>query len=666
MKNMIKAGWLFVLFSGITAQGSDISEISLQELGNLQVSLVSKKKEKLTRAAAAIFVITNDDIRRSGVTSIAEALKLVPGMQVARIDANKWAVTSRGFNGRFSNKLLVLIDGRSVYINLFAGVFWDMQDIILEDVDRIEVIRGPGATLWGANAVNGIINIVTKHAAKTQGGFITAGAGTEEKMFGALRYGTTLGQNMYFRMFSKYTLRDDFIHLNGEKASDGWDIYQLGVRADWDRSPSHSMSLHAVAFHGTCSHTLETVLFQPPYSEIWDHKGDMGGWYALFNSQYIFKNASVLNFKCYGDYQERDEGTIIGKFGSYDVELNYLFDIGHHNQIICGAEYRLLKDQFENTVYMIVNPPERNQHLFSTFLQDDILIKRNRLKLTIGSKFEHHYFTGFEYQPNIRFLWTPNQKHTIWTTVSRAVRTPATFEREDRSYYNAHIISFEVLKLPILLRYQGNRDFRSETLLAYEAGYRYCPSPSCLIDATLFLNQYDHLFAGKTGSLIPVIETENEYLVMPLITDNQIYGNMYGAEIFVDKHLTSRWRIQTAYSIIKAQMNLQPGAVDSNQVENLEKDNPLHQFSLRSSLNLPWNIELDINYRYIDELADMGIPDYSTLDIRLGWRPRKSLEMSVVGHNLLYDSFMEFVPELNYTLHTKVQRGVYCKVKFNF
>ena len=666
MKRFIQACILLMSVSSIASPASDISEISLQELGNLQVSLVSKKKEKLTHAAAAVYVITSDDIRRSGVTSIAEALKLVPGMQVARIDANKWAVTSRGFIGRFSNKLLVLIDGRSVYINLFAGVFWDMVDILLEDVDRIEVIRGPGATLWGANAVNGIINIVTKHAAQTQGGYISSGIGTEERLFGAFRLGKKLGQDFNYRIFTKYTKRDNFVHLNGETAADGWDIYQLGLRADWDRSPNHTMSLNAAVYHGTLGHTLETVTFQPPYSEVWDYKGDMGGWYALFHSQYIFKNASVLNFQCYSDYLERDEGTVIGKFGSFDLDLNYLFDIGHYNQVICGIGYRLLSDKFENTFYMNVIPPEIRHHLFSAFVQDDIIIRRNRFKITIGSKFEHHDYTGFEYQPNFRFLWTPDRMHTVWGAVSRAVRTPAIFEREERSYYNAQIVSYDIINLPILVRLQGNREFRSETLLAHELGYRYCPTPSFLIDIALFTNHYEHLFAGLYGSLSAETNGDNTYLVMPLLTSNQIYGNMYGSEILIDKEISPHWRIQTAYSLIKGVMHLQPGAVDSNQVENIEKDNPLHQFFFRSSINLPRDIELDLNFRYMDELADMGIPDYCTLDIRLGWHPTQSLEVDIVGQNLLHDRFMEFIPEINYTQHTKVQRGVYFRLKYKF
>lgn len=395
MKKYIALRLILAATSLVFAQETkmNLADFSLQELANLQVTLASKKEESLFKTDAAIYVITQEDIRRSGVTSIPEALRMVPGMQVARIDANKWAVTSRGFIGRFSNKLLVLIDGQSVYNHLFSGVFWDMQDVLLEDVDRIEVIRGPGATLWGANAVNGIINIITKHSRNTQGGFVQGGIGTEEKYFGSFRYGGKFTHNMYYRGYLKYFDRDHFILPSGENAFDGWDVLRGGFRIDWDQSPSNSFMLKSDIYEGNFGHTIETISLEQPYMGSQNYRGNMSGGNLILKWQKIFPNASEFTLQGYADYFKKNEGVIIGTIWVYDLDASYLFDIGRHHQIICGLGYRLLKDQFQNTYMMTMIPDHRNLNLFSAFVQDDYQIIKDRFRITLGTKIEHNDFT---------------------------------------------------------------------------------------------------------------------------------------------------------------------------------------------------------------------------------------------------------------------------------
>src|SRR6184192_818513 len=469
------------LGSSVSAQNQgvpDISRMSIEELMNVEVTSVAKRPQRVADAAAAVFVITQEDIRRSGAASIPEALRMVPGLQVARIDENKWAIGSRGFNGRFDNKLLVLIDGRSVYTPLFSGVYWNVQDVMLEDVDRIEVIRGPGATLWGANAVDGVINVITKKAKATQSAVVTAGAGTEERAAGGVRYGGKLGDNTYYRAYTKYFDWGPSAYPSGMTAHDGWDALRGGFRADWTPAGANSLTLQGDIYRSKYGETLTVPSLNSPYSNTFPNDGKYSGGNILgrwnhtsegssMSLQMYYDNTTITDHSLFGDHQN-----------ILDLDFQHGFHAGNSQQFVWGLGYRSIHDKNDASFTVSLQPNQVTLNQFSTFLQDEISLVDNRLQITLGSKFERNEFTGFEIEPNARLLWnlTPNQ--SIWTAVSRAVRTPALTEEGLR--LNSQVIPPGTLANPTPLpavvavfgSHRFNSEFNSEDLLAYELGYR--------------------------------------------------------------------------------------------------------------------------------------------------------------------------------------------------
>lgn len=660
--------FIFVQCSALCAQDSTLAlmDFSLQELSELQITIASKKEEKLLQTAAAVYVMTRDEIMRTGATNIPEVLRYIPGFQVASIDANKWAISTRGFIGRFSNKLLVLIDGRTVYTPIFSGVFWSMQDIVLEDIDRIEVIRGPGATLWGANAVNGIINIVTRHASETQGGLIAAYAGSEEKTSAVLRYGGKFSDNNFVRGFAKYSNHDPAVYTDGSRAADGWDVLHGGIRADLGKFPGNPITFQADIYTGRLGHTMNVVRVDPPRMEVFDYRGNMLGWNALLRSQTIFKDASVLTIQSYFDYLYKDEYIVKGRLATFDVDIDYLFDLGSRHQIHFGSGYRNVHHHYDESFVMSISQNVFNQDQISAFLQDDIQLIKNRLRLTVGSKFEHHYYTGFEFQPNIRAAYTPSENHSLWMAVSKAVRTPSVAEVEGRhiAYYD----SSTFFSTPVLYGFEGNPDFGSEILYAFEAGYRFCPKSSLLLDISAFYNSYDHLASAKLGSIVPDPSPNTQYIIFYTLSDNKIAGSIYGVEWLLDWHLNRHIRLQLSHTMSQADMHtFGDGTIlYVDQVANIEGQIPAHFGFIRTIYNLSNSLNLNIGIRFMDDLPELGIENYVEMDANVIWQVNNQMSINLSAKNLLNSSHLEFIPELYYTLHTMIQRSVYAKVMWSF
>ena len=634
----------------------DFTELSLEELMNMEITSVSKKTEKLGNATAAVFVITGKDIRRSGATSIPEALRMVPGIHVAHIDANKWAITSRGFNGQFANKLLVLIDGRSVYTPLFSGVYWDAQDTLIEDVDRIEVIRGPGATLWGSNAVNGVINIITKPAKETLGGLFTAGAGTEEKGFSAIRYGAKAGDSMYYRVYSKYFDRDGGVNLLGDDTPDDWYASQGGMRIDWDLSGNNALTLQSDYYKGKSG--TETVLSttDPPYTQTFAEDVPISGGNILGRWQHTFSSTSAFIFKAYYDRTDRAYSLLSESMDTFDVDFQYRFALGESQNLIWGIGYRVILADIGNSTVISFNPETRTDNIFSFFLQDEITLIRDRFSLLIGSKFEKNDYSGVEVQPNLRCLWTPNADQSLWTSVSRAVRIPSMADYD---------ICINLGPPPVVSALTGSREFESEKLIACEMGYRLKPDRTFSIDMALFYNRYKDLKAVEQGT--PFQKGFPPYLVIPLIYVNTMEGYSYGTELVLDWRPRSRWHFQAAYSYLRVELQNETLPVDT-QADIIEGASPRHQFSLRSMTDLTDEVQLDLWLRYVDQLPSQSrvIQDIFTMDVRLGWKPIKKMEISIVAQNLLNSSHSEFRSETLAFLATEVQRGVYVKLTWNF
>ena len=653
----------------------ELMELSLQDLLNMEVTSVSKKPQTLSDAPAAVFVITQDDIRRSGVTSIPEALRMAPGVQVARIDANKWAIGIRGFNGRFANKLLVLMDGRSMYTPLFGGVFWDVQDTVLEDIERIEVIRGPGATLWGANAVNGVINIITKQAKETQGGLLSIGYGSEERGFGMLRYGGALNDGQtHYRIYAKYFDRDDSVTpFSEEDTADDWHVSRAGFRLDWE-AHHDAVSIQGDLYTGKSGETLTTFSPDPPRLLKQTADEDIDGGNLLLRWQRTLSTQSKLALKFYYDRTERDWPLGGEVRDTFDLDFQHRFPLAQGQDIVWGLGYRHTQDELLTTDTVQPTVDHRNDDLFSAFIQDDITLLTDRLRLTLGSKFEHNDYSGLEIQPNARLLWTPDERQSLWVSVARAVRTPTRSEHDFRILGLAGIVPPGTppnpFPVPLVSVLEGSEDFAAEELLAYELGYRIQATEQLSLDLAAFYNDYDKLLSLNPGAPvcaatgIPVllepgcVLTTNS-VFLPLTAGNDLQGTSHGLEAALDWRMLDWWRWHGSYAYLHMDLD------DTAQGLSTAGQNPRHQFSLRSAMNLSHNLELDLWLRYVDDLPDLGIDSYLSLDARLAWRLYKDLELSIVGQNLL-EQHQEFISELGDISPTEVERSVYGQIKWVF
>ena len=645
----------------------DLGEFSLDELVNLKVTSVSKKPEKLSHAPAAIAVITGEDIRRSGVTTIAEALRLAPGLEVARVDSLTWAISSRGFNDLFANKLLVLMDGRSVYTPLFSGVYWDVQDTLLEDLDRIEVIRGPGAALWGANAVNGVINITTKSAKETQGGLVTGGGGTEERGFGSVRYGGQINDQAWYRVYAKYFNRDDTATPSGGDAGDDWDGLRGGFRVDWEHSPPNLLTLQGDIYAGTehQSYVLST-LTPPTYSSLQPQTIRVAGGNLVGRWTHTFHEDADLRFQVYYDRTHRDLEIFSEERDTVDFDLQIHHSLGERQDLVWGLGYRHTDSyDFKSNFNLAFVPEDRKTDDYSAFVQDEISLVRDRLRLTLGSKFEHNNYTGFEIQPSGRLLWTPHPKHSAWASISRAVRTPSRADIDLRLVTTVIPPGVPPLLLPApgVVSLVGNPAKRSEILLAYEAGYRVQLHERVTMDTAVFYNDYDRLTtfepAGQDLSTLPTS------IGLPQVFANRSEGETYGGEVAANVQVTDWWRLRASYSYLQVQLHRKRSSQDGT-AEDGEGDDPHHQISLRSEMDLPWYLQLDCLGRYVDSLPNRGIPSYAEVDVRLGWRPTRHFEISVVGQNLLDNQHPEFRQLILGPPQAELERGVYGKVTFRF
>jgi iron complex outermembrane receptor protein len=666
------AGFLAVVVAATTvAQTSqsvpDVTAMSMEDLMNMQVTSVSKRTQKVADAAAAIFVITQEDIRRSGAMSIPEALRMAPGLQVARIDENKWAIGSRGFNGRFDNKLLVLIDGRSVYTPLFSGVYWNVQDVMLEDVDRIEVIRGPGATLWGANAVDGVINVITKKAKSTQSTVVTAGAGTEERAAGGVRYGSKLGDNTYYRAYAKYFDWGPSAYPSGMTAHDGWDALRGGFRADWTPTGANSLTLQGDMYRSRFDETLTVASLSPPYSSTFPNDGKYSGGNLLgrwnhtserssMSLQMYYDNTTITDHSLFGDHQN-----------IFDIDFQHGFHTGDSQQFVWGFGYRSIRDKNDPSFTVSLQPNRVTLNQFSTFLQDEFSLVDNRLQITLGSKFERNEFTGFAIEPNARLLWTVTPNQSIWTAVSRAVRTPALTEEGLR--LNSAVIPpgtpSNPTPLPAVLAVFGSHQFNSEDLLAYEVGYRVQATSNLSLDLATFYNNYSSLRTAEPGAPFVEASPAPTDIVIPFVAANKMSGGTYGVELFADWKVVPKWRLAGSYSYL--QMNIHKNADSQDPTpDNPNGSSPRHQWYLRSSVDLPKHFEQDTTLRFVDHLPSLNLPNYYSLDAHLGWRPVTSLELSIGGQNLLNNWHLEFLPDFVNTSPTVVKRSIFGSITVKF
>jgi iron complex outermembrane receptor protein len=630
----------------------DLADLSLDDLLQLEVTSVSRRTQKITDAPAAITLITNEEIRRSGMTTIPDLLRMVPGLHVANIDANKWAVTARGFNGEFANKLLVMIDGRSVYTPLFAGVFWDVQDVLFEDIDRIEVIRGPGGTLWGANAVNGVINIITKPSSESQGVFADAGGGNQEQGFGGARWGGALRDDFHYRAYFKGFNRADNEWASGDDAHDAWYQVRAGGRIDWNVTPETSFTLQGDYYDGASDSSMfdDPALFPMgrPATE------DVSGWNVLARWTHEFAEDNEGSLQFYYDRTKRNEYISEELRQRIDIETQHFFQPVAWAGITWGAGYRRDWDDFEGLTPLItLKDCCRRTYIASAYLQGEFDVVEDLFSVTIGSKFEYNSFSKFEYQPSIRFLVTPHEEHTVWAAISRAVRTP------DRSETD---ILITLPEPPDVLRIiEGDRGVDSEELLAYELGYRAHPLAWLHYDIAAYFNDYDNLVTGEEETETPCAPF-GTCIYQSFENRGEAYG--WGVETSVTWSHFDWWRVVLNYTYMKLEMRTDDNSSDP-AFDDKEGDHAEHQFSILSRVDLPLDIELDTQLFYVGRVRNQDVDPYFRFDVRLGWKPLDVVEFSLAGQNLTARRHDEYGSGNN-VFASEVPRSVYAKVSIRW
>jgi iron complex outermembrane receptor protein len=644
-----------------TLSTDTLKKMSLEELMNLEVVSVSKRSEKLVRAASAIQVITQEDFTRYGATSIPEALRLATNLHVAQKNSHDWAVSARGFNTDLANKLLVMIDGRTVYTPLFSGVFWDRQDYLLEDIERIEVISGPGGTLWGSNAVNGVINIITKKANDTQRLYAEGGIGSQLENFGGIRYGGQIGENIFFRAYGKYFERDDSEFPDGSDARDAWKMGQGGFRMD-AASPSakNSFTLQGDYYDGVVRLSTSGKSFVTGNNVLgrWTHHFSDNSEFRIqlyYDRTYLSQPVPAL-LSDDGNTEIAPAGTLSDNLDTYDADLQHSFTLGTRHRIVWGLGYRRTHDVVHNAPALAFKPETLDRDLYNIYAQDEIGIT-DKLFITLGTKVEHNDYTGFEFEPNVRVAFNATKKQMFWTAVSRAVRIP--------SRVDAHIRlptpAFSPFGIDNLL--VGNPDFKAENVLSYELGYRAQPGNSLSLSVSAFYNVYDDVRSTSLSPPDPVLGTP-----FPLYYENNLEGETYGFELTTTWQVLSGWRLQGGYTLLEENIRVKKDKTDFNNALN-ETADPQHRFSIQSFTRLHKNLSLNASLRHVGalEYSDSGVADtvsaYTELDIRLSWQITKKLELSVTGQNLLNKRHAEYVISAP-NPRAEIERSVYCKLRF--
>jgi iron complex outermembrane receptor protein len=611
-----------------------LKRLSLEELSQLEVTTVSKEPFPAFRTPAAVYVVTQEDIRRSGATSIPDVLRLIPGVHVAQIDSAKWAIGIRGFQGRLSKAVRVLIDGRSVYNPLFAGVYWEVQHVLLEDIERIEVVRGPGATIWGSNAVNGVINIITKSAMDTRGMLVSAASGNVEQGQLSWRYGAGT-ERLSARVYGTGFTRGPQLHVDGRNFDD-WRMGQVGFRTDWVLNERDTITFQGDAYSTITGQKLVISQYSPPAAPAVEDNGFYSGQNLRGVWRRALKDGGEILLNAFFDRTDRTDLNYHELRDTYDVDLIHRIPLRRHD-VIWGVGARLSPSEFtqtEETVDFI--PHKQTYNIFSGFLQDEIALVPDRLALTFGSKFEHNTFSGFEVQPSGRLSWTPNRRHTVWGALTRAVRTPSRIEEGFR---------FTALlqpALPLYVRLIGDGEFSSEQLIGYEFGYRILIKQSALVSLSAFHNSYDDLLSVENRP--PAVETEPppQRLVLPLFFRNGVRAASSGVELLGVWDIGESWRLRGSYSFMGLNARNKTTSNDLSTVGQLEGDSPAHKAVVQSMFNLPKGFEADLQWRYVSSVPNQRVPAYSTADIRVGRRLGRELELAVVGQNLLQPSHLEY------------------------
>jgi iron complex outermembrane recepter protein len=624
----------------------DLTALSLEDLMNVEVYSASKKSERFFNTAAAIYVITPEDIQRSGALSIPELLRMVPGINVQKVNAHSWDISARGFNGSiFSNKLLVLIDGRAVYTPLYGGVFWDVQDMVLRDIERIEVVRGPGGSLWGANAVNGVINIITKKAKDTQGTLVSVGGGTEERVFTIWRNGgmsqpKTGVDPWYYRSYVKYFNRDESYRASGT-ANDEWQMGRTGFKAERAK-----MTYQGDFYKGSLGQRTSATQFYNPYTLVLDKPAEVQGGNIM--GKYEDDDWTLQG---YWDVTDRDLQTFRETRQTFDLEYTKHIELSSTQEVTAGMGYRLNLEDTKDTDTISIEAPSELDQIFNIFAQDEIKMMDDKMRFIFGSKLEHNIYTHFEVQPSVRLSYEINEQNLVWTAASRSVRTPSRLET-DGSITGA-------TATPTFTRLVGSNELSSEKMRSFEVGYRTQPRENILLDLALFADHYDDIVTYTTGPSV----LDRGFSVSTYPAANGLSGDIQGIELAGDIKITDWWKVKSSYTFAKSSLRTSPDVADIGLETALENSFPRHRAYMRSSFDLPSDVKFDATVRFTDSFQRHTVPSYTELDLTLT-KVIKEWELSIVGQNLLRSHHLESAGSGIGLTH--VERGGYIRATRKF
>lgn len=640
---------------------SDLGEMSIEQLMQIKVISAGKKEQPLVDTAAAVYVITQEEIRRSGVTSVAEALRLAPGVQVARISANSWAITIRGFNYRYADKLLVLIDGRTVYSPIFGGVFWEIRDLMLEDIERIEVIRGPGGTMWGANAMNGVINIISKRARDTQGGLVTAAGGSQAYASSAARYGALAGKEFAYRLYGRYSRLGDSParQAPGPEAYDAWQLGHMGFVGDWQRRDD-TLTVSGDVFRGLEHEVFPLPLLQPPYATGLQYNFTSRGGNLLTRWEHRSNDRSDFAIQAFYDRVDRPSPVFATSSQVFDLDFQQHRLLPGRHELVWGLGFRATQSNTRGSYVMEFNPSRLTLFTTNGFVQDEIALVPSRLWATAGTKLEHNEYTGYELQPNFRLRWKPHREHMLWAAVSRAITIPNDLQALARRLEATFPGPNGMLGGVVLM---GRRDLSEQALLAYEFGYRAQPSRNTAVDVAVFYNIYHDFINAWPGP--PQVNPSGPppQFVVPAYFRNNTATRAYGAEFSVSYAPGPMWKLSASYTWLV----IRPYPLDDPwEAPFRAGDSPRNQFQLHSYFSLPRNLEFDSGLYYVSPLSAQLVPGYTRVDTRLGWRPSERLEFSLGLQNLLQPRHIEFLSPSEWGQHAQVGRSVYGNVTWRF
>jgi iron complex outermembrane receptor protein len=634
---------------------------------NINVTSVSKKAQKTSETAAAVFVISSEDIRRSGALNIPDLLRMVPGMDVAQIDTSKWAISARGFNSQYSNKLLVLIDGRAVYNPEFAGVFWDSQNVPLESIERIEVVRGPGAAVWGTNAGNGVINIITKSANDTQGGSVTAGGGNTGQGPDMIRYGGKARSLGAYRVYAEGFHINAPPRLSRPDGQDDWRLVHGGYRTDTTFSAKDSLITEGEVYQGNAGELVTTIVsLAPPENATLAVRDRYFGWNLLARWNRTISLHSETSLQAYFDRRTHGDPTYSIGLNTFDLDFQHHIAWGARQDIVWGLGYRISSDNISPTLRLSATPEKRLSQIYSAFAQDEITIRPDSVHLTVGARLEHNVYTGFNIEPSARLTWMVNSKNMLWGAISRSDRTPARFDTDIRVNSFAAPASAESGNLPVLVSFFGNPHYKNERLTAYEAGYRNAWTSRFSVDLTAFYNQYHNLGSVEPAASRVEADPAPTHLLLSSSYGNGLYGETHGIEVFANWKPAGFWTLSPGYAFYAAHLHTSAGSLDTKSVSRTQGSSPDHQAQLRTSIRLPWKIEWNASAYFVGRLPTQSVPSNTRLDSGLTWSAGERVSITLAGQNLLGGRHMEFSGPDSSVQSGLMRRNAYAKIAWTF